>query len=72
MAYSRVNARGQTYYLHSREVALRNNRQQRIYFFAKTIKEGALDAMPEGYEIVENQRTGLPVLRKASTAGAAS
>ena len=72
MAYSRVNARGQTYYLHSREVALRNNRLQRIYFFAKTIKEGALDAMPEGYEIVENQRTGLPVLRKASTAGATS
>ena len=72
MAYSRVNARGQTYYLHSREVALRNNRLQRIYFFAKTIKEGALDAMPEGYEIVENQRTGLPVLRKASTAGAAN
>ena len=72
MAYSRVNARGQTYYLHSREVALRNNRLQRIYFFAKTIKEGALDAMPEGYEIVENQRTGLPVLRKASIAGAAN
>ena len=72
MAYSRVNARGQTYYLHSREVALRNNRLQRIYFFAKTIKDGALDAMPEGYEIVENQRTGLPVLRKASTAGATS
>ena len=72
MAYSRVNARGQTYYLHSREVALRNNRLQRIYFFAKTIKDGALDAMPEGYEIVENQRTGLPVLRKASTAGAAN
>ena len=70
MAYSRVNARGQTYYLHSREVALRNNRLQRIYFFAKTIKDGALDAMPEGYEIVENQRTGLPVLRKATTATA--
>ncbi len=70
MAYSRVNARGQTYYLHSREVALRNNRLQRIYFFAKTIKDGALDAMPAGYEIVENQRTGLPVLRKATIAGA--
>ncbi len=70
MAYSRVNARGQTYYLHSREVALRNNRLQRIYFFAKTIKDGALDAMPDGYEIVENQRTGLPVLRKATIAGA--
>ena len=72
MAYSRVNARGQTYYLHSREVALRNNRLQRIYFFAKTIKDGALDAMPDGYEIVENQRTGLPVLRKATTATASN
>ena len=70
MAYSRINARGQTYYLHSREVSLRNNRIQRIFFFAKTIKDGALDALPAGYEVVENERTGLPVLRKAQATAA--
>ncbi len=71
MAYSCINARGQIYYLHSREVTLRNHRSQRIFFFAKTIREGALEALPEGYEVVENERTGLPVLRRAA-AGAAN
>ena len=70
MAYSWINARGQTYYLHSREVLLRNHRMQRIFFFAKTIKDGALNAVPAGYEVVENVRTGLPVLRKTTAVGA--
>lgn len=70
MVYSRVNARGQRYYLHSREVELRNHRTQRIFFFAKKIKDGALNALPAGYEVVENKRTGLPVLRKRARVAA--
>ena len=55
---------GKTYYLHTREVILRGGRQQRIYFFAQDIGQGALDAVPEGYIVSENPRTGLPLLKK--------
>ena len=64
MAYTHENSRGQTYYLHSRVTNLRGGRQQIIYFFAKTIKDGAIDAVPDGYIVSENQRTGLPLLKK--------
>ncbi|OIP06494.1 hypothetical protein COS66_03695 [Candidatus Berkelbacteria bacterium CG06_land_8_20_14_3_00_43_10] len=56
---------GQTYYLHSRVVTLRGGRQQKIFFFAREEKDGVLDALPDGYEVMENDRTGLPMLRKA-------
>ncbi len=63
MAYSHKNSKGQTYYLHSKDVTLRGGRQQTIYYFAKEVKDGALDALPAGKEIVENKRTGLPLLK---------
>lgn len=72
MAYTQVNSRGQTYYLHSKDVELRNNRRQTIFFFAKEVKPGALDAVPAGYEVVESERTGLPVLRKLREAVASN
>lgn len=65
MAFTHVNSKGQTYYLHSREVTLKGGRQQRIFFFAREVKDGAIDELPEGYTIVENTRTGLPILKKA-------
>jgi hypothetical protein len=66
MAYSTTNSKGQTYYLHSKEVTLKGGRLQRIYYFAKAEKpEDALDALPAGYEVSENTRTGLPMLKKA-------
>jgi len=65
MSYSMINSRGQTYYLHGKDVVLKNGREQRIYFFAKQPKdEGVLDTIPEGMEITENKQTGLPVLRR--------
>ncbi len=65
MAYSYTNSKGQTYYLHSREVNLRGGKTVRIYWFAKEVDESrAVDEMPAGYEVVESQRTGLPILRK--------
>lgn len=66
MAYSHKNAKGQTYYLHAKEVTLRNGRKQRIFYFARAEKEGeSLPSVPEGYKVGENQRTGLPFLSKA-------
>lgn len=64
-AYSYTNSKGQAYYLHTREVTLKNGRTQRIYFFARDIRDGALEAVPAGYEVVETKRTGMPVLKKS-------
>jgi len=64
MAFSHENSKGQTYYLHSKEVTLKGGRLQRIYYFGREDKEAAIDAMPDGYIIVENPRTGLPILKK--------
>jgi hypothetical protein len=71
MSFSHTNSRGQTYYLHGKKVILKNGREQQIYYFAKTIRVEALDAVPAGYEISENTQTGLPVLKKIRAAGAA-
>jgi hypothetical protein len=68
MAYSTTNSKGQTYYLHMKDVTLKGGRLQRIYFFARDIREGAVDELPEGYMEVENPRTGLKVLKKVPVA----
>jgi hypothetical protein len=66
LAYTHVNSKGTPYILHRREVTLRGSgRKQTIYFFAREEKEGALDDLPAGYQVVENTRTGLPILKKA-------
>ena len=64
MAYSQINSKGQQYYLHMKDVTLKGGRLQRIYFFARDVREGACDALPAGYIPVENPRTGLLVLKK--------
>jgi hypothetical protein len=64
-AFSYTNKKGQTYYLHTRQVKLKNGRMQTIYFFARDVRPGALDAVPAGYTVVETKRTGMPVLKKA-------
>ncbi len=65
MAYSYTNSKGQQYFLHKRDVTLKNGRQQTIYFFAREVRDGSLDAVPAGYTVMETQRTGMPVLKKA-------
>lgn len=65
MAYSHVNSKGQTYFLHQRNVTLRGGRKQTIYFFSREQKEGVMNELPAGYEVMENKRTGLPMLRKS-------
>jgi hypothetical protein len=54
MAYSHTNSKGVTYFLHS---------NGKMFFFAKEIKAGALDAVPAGYNVVE-MKTGMLVLKK--------
>ncbi len=65
MAYSVVSKKtGKTYFLHSKEVTLKGGRKQVIYFFAGEVKDGALDALPADRVVIENERTGLPMLKK--------
>jgi len=53
MVCSYKNSRGKIYYLHKRG---------KLYYFS-TKREGAIE-LPAGYTIVENTRTGLPMLKK--------
>ncbi len=65
MAYAFTNKKGVTYYLHSKSVTLKGGRQQTIFYFARDIRPGALDAVPAGYQVVETAKTGMPILKKA-------
>ena len=53
MGYEHKNSKGNTYYLHSRG---------RLFFFSKKPEE-SID-LPQGYNVVENQTTGLPMLKR--------
>jgi hypothetical protein len=64
MAYSFVNSKGNTYYLHEKVVKRAGGKESKLFFFAREIKDGALDAVPAGY-VVSEMKTGLPVLKKA-------
>lgn len=65
MAYTHTNSKGQQYFLHSKDVTLKGGRVQRIYYFGRNVdNSAAIDEMPAGYVIVENARTGLPILKK--------
>ncbi|MFA6529231.1 MAG: hypothetical protein WCT46_06910 [Candidatus Gracilibacteria bacterium] len=66
MALSVKNSRGETYFLHGRKVTLRGGQEVQIYYFARKPKgKDEVEAMPAGYEVVENKRTGLPILKKS-------
>ena len=64
MAFEFTNTKGVKYHLHFKDVNLKGGRIQRIYFFARDVRDGSLDAVPDGYEVMETQRTGMPILRK--------
>ncbi len=53
MGYEHTNSKGNKYYLHSRG---------KLFFFSKK-EEESID-LPTGYNIIENQMTGLPMLKK--------
>lgn len=65
MAYSvKSKKSGKTYYLHTKDVKLAGGRIQKIFYFAGEAAKNAIDSLPAGYEVTENARTGLPMLRK--------
>jgi hypothetical protein len=64
MAYEFTNSKGVKYYLHFKDVNLKGGRIQRIYFFARDVRDGSLDEVPEKFKVIETERTGMPILKK--------
>lgn len=64
MAYEFTNKKGVTYYLHFKDVNLKGGRIQRIYFFCRDVRADSLDEVPDAYEVMETERTGMPILKK--------
>ncbi len=66
MAYSVSSKKsGKTYFLHARQQKLRGGQEVTLYYFAGQPGAGAIDALPVGYIVSENERTGLPLLKKS-------
>jgi len=65
MAYAYTNGKGKTYYLHARLQREKPDPtpQDYLYFFAKTVRDDAIDEVPVGY-VVSETKNGLPVLKK--------
>jgi hypothetical protein len=61
--FSHKNSKGMEYWLHSKDVKLRGDRNQRIFYFSKD-STGSVD-LPSGYKVIESSKTGLPLLKKA-------
>ena len=64
MAYSHTNSKGTTYILHSKDVTLRGEEIKLFITFLKAEGANACD-LPSGKKVIENDRTGLPFLKKA-------
>jgi hypothetical protein len=64
MAYEFKNSKGVSYFLHSKDVELKGGRKQRIFFFARDVRPGALNEVPAEYQVIETTKTGMPILKK--------
>jgi hypothetical protein len=65
MSFSTVSKKsGKTYYLHLKRQERKNGGFTDLYYFAGEIKAGALDELPAAYKVIENERTGLPMLKR--------
>jgi hypothetical protein len=58
MAFSFTNSKNQVYYLHFRE----GRGGAKLFFFSKD-PSNAID-LPEGFEVFENPKTSLPMVRR--------
>lgn len=63
MAFRFTNSKGKTYFLHAITRKTKSGKKSQLFYFALTVKDGALDAVPMGYEVTET-KSGLPALKK--------
>jgi hypothetical protein len=61
--YVYINKKKEKYYLH-----MRGRGRRILYYFSKD-PNGALPEIPPGFEVFENEKSGLPMLRKKTTPG---
>jgi hypothetical protein len=67
MAFSVISKKsGKTYFLHERHQELKGGQKVKLYYFAGEPGECAIDVLPGGYEVSENTKTGLPLLKKTN------
>jgi hypothetical protein len=65
MAFSVVSKKsGKTYFLHLKEQERKGGGITKLYYFGGEKKDGVQKELPAGYEVIENERTGLPMLKK--------
>lgn len=63
--YKYTDTKGRKWHLHKIMVTLRNsNGTYPVYYFAQKRRGDRACGMPEGYEVIESPRTGMPMLRK--------
>ena len=65
MQYQHTNTKGVTYYLNTKDVVLRGNQAQTIYYFSKDAGRPEACELPEGRVVGENPRNGFLTLKKA-------
>jgi len=64
MAYSFTNSKGKKYFLHLKKIESKTGKTRDLYYFAGDLRpDFAVDAVPEGKQVVE-MASGLPVLKK--------
>jgi len=63
MPFTFKNSKGASYILHGKDRVTSTGKKTTLFYFSKEAKEGALDAVPAGYQVVETSN-GLPVLKK--------
>ena len=65
MAFSTISKKsGKTYFLHLKEQKRADGGVTKLFYFGGEAKAGAQDSLPDGYMVIENARTGLPMLKK--------
>jgi hypothetical protein len=66
-AFTHTSRDGQRYYLHRRTLALNSGRTRHLLYFARDLRPSeVLPELPAGYDVVEFERTGMPLLKRAS------
>jgi len=56
MAFTYTTGRGETYYLHTTQVPLRDGQLQQVHYFAPVLNpEEAVDSLPIGYSVAETR-----------------
>ena len=64
MVYAYTNSKGTKYYLHEKEAERTNGDKETIYYFNEEIETGACHVLPSGKIVVENDITGIPILKE--------